>query len=423
MKCGKLGIPTALSSDGSQISRSGFLVHRDLPAAPWRFRSYIPSAGSNREPLGQDVKCGVHISVEMRSTARTCPFTFAELKDVSGGTTLTASLRGRKPTADFYDRSPVPLGLVDHHASEFTPSSISYRTRCSLGAQHPLHRQSLKTDRLVFTDQPGRELVQKIAPSIHHPRMDAGHSDGCLLPVVRSFLLSSCCTLRFCELSLLTLDVPRVLYLLSGRDSGKVKKPEINTNGRRRIRSTDLMNLHAARQKPPAVGFPDNSDSGGRTRHWPAPNYPQWAVHLCQLQASRRPTECRIDELGGLASALRFEPRMPIEATEKTTISGIQVPKRLLQRHRRNVSQPRHFGLRLPLSQHPAGIEQADELASISPRRRSRTQSMVVDRSDAAKCPRQQILLLAGGIETETIGRLHFAFHEEQVSPDKRNAK
>src|SRR5437660_1188521 len=123
----------------------------------------------------------------------------------------------------------------------------------------------------------------------------------------------------------------------------------------------------------------------------------QGSVHLCQTQRTPIPLE-GIGGIGSRLSMLLFlEGRIRSSALKKVLEGPVQMPQRLLKRHRGNLSQPRI--LLLEIRQHSRKVIVVELLATLFVGRRAGMQSPIVDEADTSKRLSKHDPLLLSGIE------------------------
>ncbi len=106
--------------------------------------------------------------------------------------TVPAPFRARKPAVNFNQFSPIPLAFVSKLANQFAPASIANSKSKLMVLHHILEREArhqggrqiLNYNRLVFTNQLSRQLMQKIFSSIGNGSVDSSHLRLCLMSVV-----------------------------------------------------------------------------------------------------------------------------------------------------------------------------------------------------------------------------------------------
>src|SRR5690348_11529481 len=79
------------------------------------------------------------------------------------------------PAIDRYEGASVPGGLVLQLSEQFSPAYVGDGFRQAVILQHVLDGQRLDTDHLVLADEPGRQLVLKITPSVGNAGVDTSY--------------------------------------------------------------------------------------------------------------------------------------------------------------------------------------------------------------------------------------------------------
>lgn len=77
-----------------------------------------------------------------------------------------ATFRRGIPLVNLHQVPPVPLRFVFQLGHKLTPPHVTDRFTQLVVLDHVLHLQALHTDRLVFTDQACRELMQEVTAAI-----------------------------------------------------------------------------------------------------------------------------------------------------------------------------------------------------------------------------------------------------------------
>ena len=103
--------------------------------------------------------------------------------------TRAAAFAAGIPLVNRDEGTPIPGGFVLQLTDKFSPADIvdRFRQRRMLG--HRLHRQALDADRLVLTDQAGREFVGEITATVSNAGMNASHFLARLVSVPGATLL------------------------------------------------------------------------------------------------------------------------------------------------------------------------------------------------------------------------------------------
>src|SRR2546429_9373929 len=86
--------------------------------------------------------------------------------------TVKAAFGRGIPLVNLDQVAAIPCCLVFEVGHKLTPTHITDSFCQTVVLDHVLHLQALDADRLVFTDQAGRELVQEVAASISDTGME-----------------------------------------------------------------------------------------------------------------------------------------------------------------------------------------------------------------------------------------------------------
>ena len=90
-------------------------------------------------------------------------------------TTVKAAFGRGIPLVDLDQIPAIPRCLIFELGHKLAPTHIAYRFCKAMIFDHVLDVQTLNADRLVFTDQPRRELVQEITAAINDTGMYSGY--------------------------------------------------------------------------------------------------------------------------------------------------------------------------------------------------------------------------------------------------------
>lgn len=155
------------------------------------------------------------------------------------------------PAVDDRKLAPIPFGLVFEHGAESSPTRVEYapvqtafrllpvvevlsriiRVRFRLATSaHVLDSQVLDDNRLVFMDDSGRELVEKVGATILDLGVHFGDLQAGFTIVVASFLLSGESLLGSFKLLLVTVEVAWVGDFLPGAEDGEVFGAQIDAD-------------------------------------------------------------------------------------------------------------------------------------------------------------------------------------------------
>ena len=136
------------------------------------------------QSLVQDILCGIHIPVVMRSTRRAIPFVNTQiLRQRVLIAAKTAGLARRVEGIHFQQFAAVQFRLVRKLEEKLTPTYIGNRLCKSVIPKHSFDIQVFHGYRLVFTGKPCRQLVQEVPADVCDAFMDAGNTDTSVLSI------------------------------------------------------------------------------------------------------------------------------------------------------------------------------------------------------------------------------------------------
>ena len=198
-------------------------------------RSYVRSTDYHRKPCGENILCGINVSVMVRSTFWTIPLPNIKRQFINNMTAVPTALRARKPTVNFYQCSTVPLALVFQQTNQLRPTGISDCLSQFVVLHHVLHRQVLDSNRLIFTYQSSRQLVfakrpegKEICSGIGNSGMNSGNLVPCFLSIAGAFNFTRECFLSLPQLISKTLEMLGVGNLLSVASSKQRGDSHVN---------------------------------------------------------------------------------------------------------------------------------------------------------------------------------------------------
>ena len=155
-------------------------------AARSPLRSYIASTRDHGQPGRKNITGGVDIPVVLDSALGTRPRTHVERQGIHYRAARRTGLARRTPTVDVDKGTSMPLAFVLQLANELAPAGIANSPGKRMVRHHAAHIQVLDCDRLVFTNQPGTQVMQEVAANIRNLLVDLGHADACLEPSDRA---------------------------------------------------------------------------------------------------------------------------------------------------------------------------------------------------------------------------------------------
>ena len=141
-------------------------------------------------------------------TFRTVPLTYIQRHFIHYMPTIPASFRGRKPSVNFNQFTPIPLTFVGKLTYQFSPTSVT-NALCQLMVRyHILNRQVLNYDGLVFVHQLSRQLMQKVFAAISYLSVYLSYLLPLFVSVVRPLFFARQRFLNLFELSPQPFKVP-----------------------------------------------------------------------------------------------------------------------------------------------------------------------------------------------------------------------
>jgi hypothetical protein len=139
-------------------------------------RSDSLSAGFKyREPHGIYVLSGIDVTVMDNATFRARPDTDIQRERVEYMPTVEAAFGGGIPFVDLDQVPPIPLSFVFQLGHKLRPTYTTDSFCKTVVLDHVFDVQALHTDRLVFTYQAGRELMQEVTAAISNTGVYSGY--------------------------------------------------------------------------------------------------------------------------------------------------------------------------------------------------------------------------------------------------------
>ena len=263
--------------------------------------------------------------------------------------------------------------------------------------------QIFHDDYLVFANQSGRHLVDKVHPAITYLLVNLGHLQTGFLAVLRTVLLAGHFPLRSCQLLLILAGVARVADLLAIRQRRRMRQANVETDllcDRRQRLNLDL--TAETDVVAPTLRFAEN-DGARVHRHVLRPLHVDVA-QLGDTQAALRAVE--VKPIAGIRRALflvlRLKRRIRGAAFPEVHKPALQMPQGLLQRHAADFLQVRQVALLQP-GQPINRVDFGDPFLVFTPRIRAVRQKVIVHFPATAERLRELLLLLICRVETELV--------------------
>jgi len=150
-------------------------------------RSYVRSTDYHRKPCGENIICGIDISVVVRPTFRAVPLPNIKRQFIDNVTAVSTAFRAGKPAVNFNQCATVPLAFVFQLSHQLRPACISNSCTKFAVLHHVLHSQVFDSNRLIFACQSSRQLVKEVFASVGNGCLNPGNFTPCFFCVIRSF--------------------------------------------------------------------------------------------------------------------------------------------------------------------------------------------------------------------------------------------
>jgi hypothetical protein len=330
------------------------------------------------------------------------PLTDIQRKGVEKMPTIGTAFRGGKPAVNLDQMAPIPRSFILQLRHELTPPNVRDRLGKRVILDHVFHRKRLHTDRLVFTDQTCRELVQKITASLSNPGMDTSHLLGRFGTVLGTFFLLGVVSLSLRQFLFVFGEVFGVAHFLASRKDHEVFQAQIRPNGLLdRFERWDILFYQDGYEIPISSVFGDGNSAWfaafGQT---PVQAHIQRRDHFGQGEPFPIPLE-RVGSIGSRLVALLLLEGGILDSTLKEMDKGpIQVPKGLLNGHAGNSREPRVLFLE---SRQQGSEVIVVQLLSELVGSRAGMQAPIVDEADTSERLSKNPLLLISRIEPEFV--------------------
>jgi len=150
-------------------------------------RSYTRSTDDYRKSCGENILCGIDISVMVSATSWAIPFPNIKRQFIDNVTAVSTTLRAGEPSVNLNQRPTVPLALILQLTNQLRPTGISNCLSKFMVLHHALHCQVFDGNRLVFTYQSSCQLVKEIFSSVGNSCLNSSHFPSCFLSIIRVF--------------------------------------------------------------------------------------------------------------------------------------------------------------------------------------------------------------------------------------------
>jgi hypothetical protein len=298
---------------------------------------------------------------------------------------IATGLRGRVEPINLDQGSPVPFGFIFQLSDKLTPSDVTDSFCKAVVLDHVLDGQTLDAYHLVFVDDAGRELVLVVPSAVIDPSVDFGNFQTSFVSVLRSLFLLGMPSLCFGKLLLILGKIAGIAYTLTSREShhGLYAKIETDHVGGH-WQWLDIVFYQDGNEVAVGTILRDRDRTGlAAFGQRPMPVNIQRRIYLGKCEVLPIPLE-RIGGIGSRLLVLLFlESRILGAALKKVLEGPVQMPQRLLNRHRGDFTQPRV--LLLEIRQHGCKVVIGELLTTLFVSRLASLEPPIVDETDTSK--------------------------------------
>src|SRR5919199_1351451 len=377
-------------------------------------RSYVRSTDYHRKPCGENIICGVDISVMVRPTFRTIPLSDIKRQLINNVTAFSTAFRTRKPTVNFNQCPTIPLALILQLTNQFKPACISNSLSQLMVFQHILHRQVFDSNRLVFAYQSSRQLVKEIFTSIGYSCLNSSNFTPRFLSIVRAFHSCVECFLSLPQLMSKALEVFGVGNFLPVTGGNQGGDSRINSYCFIELRQElNGMVFNQQRDKPTSRCIQPHCSSGRLTpfRERATPFDGQRFRTFRQPQLPILPPKGRTGKLSAAATPLFLEVGILGTTCPEVGEGFLQVSQSLLQGYAAYFIEKLQVFLLFPLGKHPGCLLVINALLAFIPGFCPSMQRFVVNQPDATQCAAQELFLFRCWVKAVSVGTLSHGSH------------
>ena len=310
--------------------------------------------------------------------------------------TVKATLGRGIPLVDLDKVPAIPRCLVFQLGHKLTPSHITESFCQTVVLHHVLDRQRLNADRLVFTYQASRELVQEATASISDTGMYSGYFFTSPGTVLAALLFPGMSSLSSCQFLLIFMEELGVTNHLTRREDDELFQAQVSPNGLfNRGKLFDIF-LYQERDKVAVCTVSGDGDTAWYSpiRQGAAPTNIQGVGHLCQSKRCPNPLESIRGVGSRLPITLLLEGGIPGTALEEIEKCLVQMSQCLLQGDRRHLREPGVVSLLLEERQGLTQVLVVQALLFMVEGIRLLAQGPIRDETNTAKSTSQDLFLL-----------------------------
>src|SRR5713101_2333130 len=200
--------------------------------------------------------------------------------------TVRATFGRGIPLVDLDQVPAIPRCFVGQKGHKLTPTHVTDRLGQRVVFDHVLDCQTLDTDRLVFTNQTCRELVQEVATSLSNTSMDTSNLFTGFGSILAPLLFLGVSPLCFGQFLLIFIEELGVADGLASREDDELFQAQVSPDGLLyRLKLFDLL-CYQERDKVAICTVFRNGDAAWCCPHrqGTAPTNVERLNHLCQGQ-------------------------------------------------------------------------------------------------------------------------------------------
>lgn len=354
---------------------------------------------------GIDVDRGVDVAVVDRPTLRARPFPNAQRLLAVSMSARRANLTARIPAADLDESPPIPSRLVFKLSHEFAPTRVRNRLGKTAVLLQSNYVQILDRDRLVFTDDAGRELVQEIFARICNLGVEARKLPPCPVSIVASFLFATQCPLIPSKLRFVLAENLWRFDLFAIASDGEVAQPKVDADGLVVDWQERFVFLSLESHKVPSGSVLTDREAVDLLRQRTRLDEGKRLIRLGDEQHSSLDTEGIAHEPDRLLVVLRLESRVLAAFGEEVAERPVLVAECLLQGDVRHVVEPREF--LLDLGELGCGLRVVDTSAVQGILLAAPVKNVVPHKASAPERLRQQLRLRVCRVSPVFVGALN----------------
>ena len=291
-----------------------FLPTRQFHVSNGSARAVL-TAGCNRVGHGQNIQCGVDVSVQDSPTAGTRPNFIRQLEVVVRKPADMTSFRGRKPTVNFDQAGTRQFGFVFKLANNLRHCGIHDRFCKASVLRHAFDAQVLNRNQFEPADKSGGKIVGEVLSDVRNSLMKSGKFGLGLLPVPSAFLSTAQFFVESSKSKFIFAKSSRRRNLFSSRKNRKVFDSEVYPNfclgfAAVGVGPFGVVNLNLDGEIPTSRMFTESSgkDFSGESQPLASTDPSKFGNPNPFAVKLQRPA---FDAKGRFGSFLRFEPRIP----------------------------------------------------------------------------------------------------------------